>query len=39
MAALFDIAARTLVVVGEWSAFPARRVYYVGRNYLDHILD
>lgn len=39
MAALFDIAATTLAVVGSGLSFPVRRVYCVGRNYLEHIRD
>jgi hypothetical protein len=39
MAALFDIAATTLPLWGSGLRFPVRRVYCVGRNYLEHILD
>ena len=30
-------AAPTLAVVGDERRFPVRRIYCVGRNYLDHI--
>ncbi len=30
-------AAATLAVVGDEARFPVRRVYCVGRNYVDHI--
>lgn len=37
MTALFDIPRPTLGVVGSDDRFPVRRIYCVGRNYVDHI--
>ena len=37
MTALFDIPRPTLAVVGSTDRFPVRRIYCVGRNYVDHI--
>jgi len=34
---IFDLPTIALPVVGEDALFPVRRIYCVGRNYLDHI--
>ncbi|GAA1566325.1 hypothetical protein GCM10009827_104990 [Dactylosporangium maewongense] len=34
---LWQIPHATLPVVGRLESFPIRRVYCVGRNYVDHI--
>ena len=34
---LFELAQPTMAVAGTSSLFPVRRIYCVGRNYLDHI--
>jgi fumarylpyruvate hydrolase len=37
MSGAFTVPATTLPVVGGGPPFPVRRIYCVGRNYLDHI--
>jgi len=37
MGLVFPHVATTLAVIGSSDRFPVRRVYCVGRNYLDHI--
>ncbi|WP_330232587.1 fumarylacetoacetate hydrolase family protein [Nocardia sp. NBC_00508] len=37
MTLLFSLTASTVPVVGSDRLFPVRRVYCVGRNYLDHV--
>lgn len=37
MGFIFPLEQTSLPIVGEEDAFPIRRIYCVGRNYLDHI--
>lgn len=37
MSLLFDLPANSLAVAGTDRRFPVRRVYCVGRNYVDHV--
>ena len=37
MKTLFELPLTTVPIMGEAAVFPVRRIYCVGRNYLDHI--